>query len=150
MNIPDAKQVTVVDREKRAVIATWPMEKFQANFPMALDEPNHRLFIGCRKPARLVVLDTGTGKPVADLVISGDIDDLFYDAIRTQLYLSCGEGFIDVIRQSGPDKYELRERIPTRQGARTGFFSADLNQFCLAVPPRGDQSAELRIFKVQK
>ncbi|PYJ85590.1 MAG: hypothetical protein DME22_08575 [Verrucomicrobia bacterium] len=150
VNIPDAKQVAVVDREKPAVIATWPMEKFQANFPMALDEPNHRLFIGCRKPARLVVLDTDTGKPVADLAISGDIDDLFYDAIRTQLYLSCGEGFIDVIRQHSPDKYELRERIPTRPGARTGFFSADPNQFCLAVPQRGDQSAELWIFKVQK
>jgi len=106
VNVPDAKQVAVVDREKRAVIATWPMEKFQANFPMALDESNHRLFIGCRKPARLVVLDTDTGKPVTDLAISGDIDDLFYDLIRTQLYLSCGEGFIDVIRQRSPDKYD--------------------------------------------
>jgi len=90
VNVPDAKQVAVVDREKRGVIATWPMEKFQANFPMALDEPNHRLYIGCRKPARLVVLDTDTGKLVADLAISGDIDDLFYDAVHTQLYLSCG------------------------------------------------------------
>jgi len=62
------------------------MEKFQANFPMALDEPNHRLFIGCRKPARLIVLDTETGKSVTDLAASGDMDDLFYDAIRTQLY----------------------------------------------------------------
>ena len=149
VNVPDAKRVAVVNCEKRAVIATWPMEKFQANFPMALDEPNHRLFIGCRKPARLVVLDTDTGKPVTDLAISRDIDDLFYDLIRTQLYLSCGEGFIDVIRQRSPDKYELRERIPTRPGARTGFFSTDLNQFYLAVPQRGNQSAELRIFKAQ-
>jgi len=149
VNVPDAKQVAVVNCEKRAVIATWPMEKFQANFPMALDEPNHRLFIGCRKPARLVVLDTDTGKPVTDLAISGDIDDLFYDAVHTQLHLSCGEGFIDVIRQRSPDKYESRERIPTRPGARTGFFSADLNQFYLAVLQRGNQSAELRIFKAQ-
>ena len=64
VNVPDAKQVAVIDREKQKVIATWPMEKFQANFPMALDEANHRLFVGCRKPARLVVLDTTTGKPV--------------------------------------------------------------------------------------
>jgi len=149
VNIPDAIQVAVVDREKRAVIATWPMERFHANFPMALDEDNHRLFIVCRKPARIVVLDTNTGKPVTDLAISGDIDALFYDAIRTQLYLSCGEGFIEVIRQRSPDKYELRERIPTRPGARTGFFSADLNQFYLAMPQRGDQLAELRVFKVQ-
>jgi len=99
---------------------------------MALDESNHRLFIGCRKPARLVVLDTDTGKPVTDLAISGDIDDLFYDLIRTQLYLSCGEGFIDVIRQRSPDKYELRERIPTRQAHAQDSSRTDLNQFCLA------------------
>ena len=149
VNVPDAKQVAIVDREKRAVVATWPMEKFRANFPMALDEAHHRLFIGCRSPARLVVLDTDSGKPVADLAISGDIDDLSFDATRARLYLSCGEGFIDVIGQRSPDKYELRERIPTRTGARTGFFSSELDHFYLAVPQRGDQSAELRVFKTQ-
>jgi hypothetical protein len=149
VNVPDAKQVTVIDREKQSVVAAWPMGKFQANFPMALDELHHRLFIGCRKPARLVVLDTDTGKPVTDLAISGDIDDLFYDAARARLYLSCGEGFIDVISQRSPDKNDLRERIPTRAGARTGLFSPELNQFYLAVPQRADLAAELRIYKVQ-
>src|SRR2546421_6299749 len=75
INVPDAKQVAVVDREKHSLIATWSMEKFQANFPMALDEANHRLFIGCRKPPRLVVLDIADGKPVADTAISSDTDD---------------------------------------------------------------------------
>ncbi len=149
VNIPDAKQVAVVDKEKRTVIATWPMDSFHANFPMALDETHHRLFIGCRKPARLVVFDTESTKTVADLAISGDVDDIFYDAARSRLYLSCGEGFIDVISQQSPDQYELRERIPTRRGARTAFFSSDLNQFYLAVPQRDNQPAELRIFTVQ-
>jgi YVTN family beta-propeller protein len=106
VNLPDAKQVAVVDREKRSVLATWPMEKFQANFPMALDESNHRLFVGCRSPARLVIFDTEGGRPVADLAISGDTDDLFYDAKRKRLYISCGEGFIDIVEQSSPDKYQ--------------------------------------------
>jgi len=150
VNVPDAKQVAVIDRERRSVIETWPMEKFQANFPMALDETNHRLFIGCRKPARLVVLDTATGKPVADMVISGDIDDLFYDARLKRLYLSCGEGYIDVVAQRSADTYQLRERMPTRPGARTAFFSKDLNEFYLAVPQRGNQQAEIRVFKVKE
>jgi len=149
VNVPDAKQVAVIDRDKRSIVATWPMEKFQANFPMALDGTNRRLFIGCRKPARLVVLDTSTGKPVADMAISGDIDDLFYDVTRRRLYLSCGEGFIDVIDQRSADTYQLRERIPTRTGARTAFFSKDLNEFYLAVPQRGNQEAELRAFQTQ-
>src|SRR5262249_20724532 len=70
VNVPDAKQIAVIDPTKRSVLTSWPMQKFQANFPMSLDESNHRLFIGCRKPARLVVLNTDTGKSVTDLPIS--------------------------------------------------------------------------------
>lgn len=149
VNVPDARQVAVIDRDRRAVIATWPMEEFQANFPMALDEVNHRLFLGCRRPARLAVLDTTTGRPVADIAISGDTDDLFYDAARKRLYVSCGEGFIDVVEQRDADSYQLRERIPTRPGARTSFFSKDLDEFYLAVPQRGNQPAEVRVYRAQ-
>jgi DNA-binding beta-propeller fold protein YncE len=150
VNVTDAKQIAVIDREKQSVLATWPMDRFQAHFPMALDESNHRLFVGCRKPARLVVFDTTTGKLVSDLAISGDTDDLFYDAKLKRLYLSCGEGFVDVIEQRSTDTYQLRERIPTRAGARTAFFSAALDEFYLAVPQRGDQQAEVRIFAVNQ
>jgi DNA-binding beta-propeller fold protein YncE len=150
VNVPDAKQVAVIDRVKRAVTDTWPMEQFQANFPMALDEPNHRLFIGCRKPARLVVLDTATGKPVADLAISGDIDDLFYDAPRKRLYLSCGEGFLDTIQQSTPDTYTRISQQPTAPGARTCYFSAVTDRLYLAVPDRAPQKAEIRVVQPQK
>jgi hypothetical protein len=84
---------------------------------------------------------------VADLAISGDTDDLFYDAKLKRLYLSCGEGFVDVIDQRDANSYQLRERIPTRAGARTSFFSAGLNEFYLAVPQRGNQDAEIRVFR---
>jgi len=150
VNVPDAKLVAIIDREKKAVTATWPMTKFKANFPMALDEANHRLFVGCRQPPRLVVVDTAAGKTVADLTISGDTDDLFYDAARKRIYLSCGEGFVDAITQRDADTYQLRERIRTRPGARTSFFSPELNEFYLAVPERGNQPAEIRVYVIQK
>ena len=134
VNVPDKKQIAVVDREKGKVIATWPMERWQANFPMALDESSHRLFIGCRIPSRLVVFDTERGMPTADLEISGDTDDLFFDAKRQRLFVSCGEGFIDVIQKTAPDHYERTDKIATRSGARTSFFSPDLDRFYLAVP----------------
>lgn len=147
VNVPDAKQVAVIDRETCAVTATWPMEKFQANFPMALDEAKHRLFIGCRQPARLVVLDTATGKAVADLAISGDIDDLFFDAKRKQLYLSCGEGFVDTVEQTTADTYRRVSQLPTAPGARTAFFSPVTDHLYLAVPDRGPQKAEIRVYQ---
>jgi hypothetical protein len=133
VNVPDSRQIVVVDRDKRAVTAKWPMEEFRANFPMALDEADHRLFIGCRHPARMVVLDTGSGKRVVDAEIDGDTDDLFYDAGHRQVYVSCGAGTIDVIAELGPDKLELRERIPTVGGARTSYFVADRGELFVAV-----------------
>jgi len=147
VNVPDAKHIAVVDRHKRTVIATWPMEQFHANFPMALDGANHRLFVGCRMPARLVVFDTTIGTVVTDLAISGDTDDMFYDAKLKRLYISCGEGFVDVIDQRDANSYQLRERIPTRAGARTSFFSAEMNELFLAVPQHGNQDAEIRVFQ---
>jgi DNA-binding beta-propeller fold protein YncE len=149
VNVPDARQIAVIDRQKQSIIATWPMREFQANFPMALDEANHRLFVGCRKPARLVVLDTRTGKPVTDIAISGDTDDLFYDAARKRLYLSCGEGFLDVIAQRDADHYERIEQVATASGARTSFYSPALDRLWLAVPQRGRQSAEIRTYQPQ-
>jgi DNA-binding beta-propeller fold protein YncE len=147
VNLPDAKQIAVIDRERQTVVAKWPMERFEANFPMALDAANRRLFVGCRKPARLVVLDTESGKSVADVAISGDTDDLFYDAKRKRLYVSCGEGFINVIEQASPDSYRTRSRVATAAGARTSFFTAALDRLYLAVPERGSQRAELRVYE---
>ncbi len=147
VNVPGARQVAVIDRQTRRVEEAWLLPAAQANFPMALDETNHRLFIGCRNPARLLVLDSTTGKAVTDLEISGDTDDLFYDATRKRIYVSCGEGFIDVIEQREADSYTLSEKIPTLPGARTSFFSSDLNQFYLAMPRRGERAAEIRVFQ---
>ncbi len=147
INVPDARQIAVVDREKRSVAATWPMEKFGANFPMALDDGTGRLFVGCRKPPRLVVLDSSDGKLVADLAISGDTDDLFYDAKRKRLYISCGEGLVDVVEQTSTDHYQTLEHVTTAGGARTSFYSPELDRYYVAVPERGNQQAQIRVFQ---
>jgi DNA-binding beta-propeller fold protein YncE len=148
-NVPGAQHIAVIDRPLRAVVETWPLKDARANFPMALDEGNHRLFVGCRNPARLIVLDAKDGKPVADLPISGDTDDLFYDGARRRIYVSCGEGFVDVIAQRDIDDYKPFEKIPTAPGARTCLFSLDLNRLYLAVPRRGDRLAEIRAYQAQ-
>ena len=148
-NVPDAQHVAVIDRQLRTVLETWPLKGFRANFPLALDEGDHRVFVGCRNPARLVVLDAKDGKSVADLPLSGDTDDLFYDGARRRIYAACGEGFIDVIEQRDVDDYKLLEKISTAPGARTCLFSPDLNQLYLAVPRLGERPAEIRVYQVQ-
>jgi len=147
VNVPDVSQIAVVDREKRSVAATWPMGKFGANFPMALDDGTGRLFVGCRKPPRLVVLDSSDGKLVADLAISGDTDDLFYDAKRKRLYISCGEGLVDVVEQTSTEHYQTLEHLTTAGGARTSFYSPELDRYYVAVPERGNRQAQILIFQ---
>jgi hypothetical protein len=149
VNVPAAKQIIVIDRVTRSKSDSWPMETFQAGFPMALDEPNHRLFVGCRQPPRLIILDTSNGKLVAHLAVSRDSDDLFFDATRKRLYLSCGEGFIDIIEQTTPDVYKNISEVPTASGARTSFFSASLDRLYVAVPAQEMQPAEIRVFQPQ-
>ena len=78
-NIPALKQIAVMDREARALLEPWSLTGAQGNYPIDLDEDRHRLFVGCRQPARMIVIDTASGKPVASIDISGDTDDLFYD-----------------------------------------------------------------------
>ena len=149
INIPNAREIAVVDRVKRAVVGRWPMDGDRANFPMALDEPGKRLFIVCRHPAAMMVLDTSSGRLVSTLPCVGDADDVWYDAVLKQIYISGGEGFLSVIAQQNANHYEALAKIPTAPGARTSFFAPQLHRLYLAVPRRGNQSAQLRVYEVQ-
>ena len=149
VNLPNANHtIAVVDRAKRSVIATWGLEA-QANFPMTLDEAEHRLFVVTRRPARLVALDTESGKPVASYPTVGDADDAFYDSAHKRIYITGGEGFIDIFEQRGPDQYQSLGRIRTASGARTSLFVPEFNRLYLAVPHRGKQNAEIRVYEPQ-
>lgn len=143
VNVPNARQIAVIDRKGLVVLDHWPMEEFQSNFPMALDETNHRLLVGCRKPARLVVLDSQSGKVMASEPCTGDTDDVFYDNRLHRVYVSGGEGSISVFQQTDGDHYQLLATIPTASGARTSLFVAEKARLYVAVPHRGQQQAEI-------
>jgi DNA-binding beta-propeller fold protein YncE len=146
-NLPTLKQIVVLDRESQTILHTWTLAETSANYPMALDEARHRLFVGCRKPPQLAVFDTESGKQVASLPISGDTDGLFYDTARKRLYLSGGEGFLDVITQSDADTYTRLDQVQTAPGARNSLFSPALDLLFVAIPQRDNPVSEIRIFQ---
>ncbi len=148
INVPDAQEIEVADRTLSKVIAKWPMTDFRENFPMALDGGNRRLFVGCRRPPRLVVLDSESGRRVTDLSLSGDCDDLFFDSARGRIYAACGEGFIDVFDQRDIDHYVRIDHVPTVRGARTALYSPVVDQLFLAVPREGTNEAQIRVFRL--
>jgi len=149
VNVPNSRQVAVIDRDEGKVVATWKTDLAFGNFPMAFDEANHRLFIGCRMPSKLVVLDADSGDIVAKIDISGDPDDVFYDSKRHRIYAICGAGKIDIIEQADPSNYKAVTKIDTADGARTGLFVPERETLFVAIPHRGSQHAEIRAYRVE-
>ena len=149
VNVPDARQVAVIDRDKGEVIATWKTDLAFGNFSMALDETNHRLFVGCRLPPKLVVLNTDSGDVVAKTDISSDPDEVFYDSKRHLIYVICGAGKIDIIEQTDANTYRASAKTQTANGARTGLFVPELDTLFVAVPYRGAQQPEIRAYQVE-
>jgi DNA-binding beta-propeller fold protein YncE len=148
VNVPTARQVAVVDRVKRAVVATWAVPA-RANFPMALDESGRRVFVGAREPAVLLVYDMDSGKVVARQPIGADTDDLYFDPARKRLYIICGGGRIDVLRQESPDRYSLEASVPTALRARTGLFVPEEARLYVAAPKIGADPARVLIYRVR-
>ncbi len=149
VNVPAAGQIAVVDRSAMKVIATWPVVGARSNFPMALDEANHRMFVGCRQPAKVLVYDTTTGKESGSFDIVGDTDDLFYDAPRKRLYVSGGDGYVDVLQEQDANRFVRLAHMATAPGARTSLFVPEQSRLYLAVPHRGNQKAEIRIYQAR-
>jgi len=149
VNVPNSRHVAIIDREKGEVVATWKTDLAFGNFPMALDEANHRLFVGCRLPSKLVVLNTESSNIVAKIDISGDPDEVFYDSKRHCIYAICGAGKIDIIEQTDPDTYRISTKVDTAAGARTGLFVSKHDALFVAVPHRGSQKAEVRAYRVE-
>jgi DNA-binding beta-propeller fold protein YncE len=150
VNVPKAKHVAVIDRQTMKLVTAWAVTGAEANYPMALDEEGHRLFVGCRRPAKVLVFDTRSGRQIGTFDISGDTDDLFYDAARKRLYISCGDGFLDVFQQQDLGRFTPIAKVATAAGARTSLFVPEQHRLYLAVPHRGDQKAEIRVYELQK
>lgn len=149
VNVPAESAVVVINRESRSVIAKWPINVSMHIYPMGFDEANHRLFVGTREPNKLVVLDTTTGKIVAIIDISQDPDDISYDARTKLLFISCGEGFLNIVRQESVDNYRLIARIPSDDGGRTSIFVPEYNRIYVGIPSADHNPAEIRVYAVK-
>jgi DNA-binding beta-propeller fold protein YncE len=146
VNIPGKNIIQVVDRQLNKVTASWPLEGSTENVPMAIDKLHHRLFVGC-EPGKLIIYSTLTGKLVAGLSIHKNADGIYYEAKTGRIYVSCGEGFIEVIDQKTPDNYLRLETLATVMGAGTSLYCPQLNLYILATPQSGMQKAAIRLYK---
>jgi len=144
VNLPDDRAIVVLDRLTGQQRTRWPMP-YGGNFAMALDNETQRVLTVLRQPAKLVAFSKGNGSVADQVATCGDVDDLFLDAKRRRIYISCGEGFIDV-RDAGKAAYPQLERIATVAGARTSLFVPELDRLFLAVRAQGSAPAAIWVF----
>jgi DNA-binding beta-propeller fold protein YncE len=146
--VPEKAQVVVLDRKTKSQLAKWTIPGIQKSVALALDEKNHRLFLGVRTPASIVVLDSASGAVVASVPTVATLDGLSFDSSTRRIYTSGGEGFVDVTQQIDADHYERIARVPTGPVARTSVFVPEWRRFYVAVPRDEERGAELRVFAV--
>lgn len=132
VNLPNAHAVAVVDGKSGKQLDNWPMNK-GGNYAMAIDRDRNQLVVAFRNPPELGVFALADGKSVGAVHTCGDIDDLFVDAKRKRIYVSCGQGYIDVLEVNNNAAYQRISRIPTVSGARTSLFIPDMDRLILAV-----------------
>jgi DNA-binding beta-propeller fold protein YncE len=145
VNVPKAGEIAVIDRFAGKQTASWAIED-GSFFPMALDEASGRVMVAFRNPARLGVFSLRDGSTVATVDACGDADDLFLDAKRRRVYLSCGDGYLDVFEPQG-DTYRRAARIATISGARTALFVPEADRLFVAARANPGEPAALWVFR---
>jgi YVTN family beta-propeller protein len=146
VNVPDDHGIAVVDRSSQKQVGKWPTPDRGANFPMALNPVRHEVLVIFRAPAELGVFFATSGKLVASTETCGDSDDLFVDAKRGRVYVSCGAGFLDIFEPKG-EAYRRVARIPTISGARTSLFVPELDRLLVAARATIREPAAIWIFR---
>ena len=152
VNMTGINKIGIIDRVKRLLSETWEIYAAKENVPMRYDETDRRLFVATRKPSKLVVVDSDTGKEIRRLDVTDYVDDLAYDRTLRRIYVSGGggNGAVDIVEQRGPDGYNVVASVPTKPGAKTALFVPELHKYYVGVPSRDGQQAEIMVFDVAR
>jgi len=151
VNLPDQESIGVIDR-KSGEVTKWRIEGIGTNHALAFDEASHRLFSAALQPGRLWVIDSDSGRVVTTLRIVLGVDDIWFDASRKRILASGHTGFVTVIQQKNPDRYELVADVPTGVGGGTSFYfkSRTSEGLYVAMPNTSQAGSELLFLAVQE
>jgi DNA-binding beta-propeller fold protein YncE len=146
VNLPNKRRIALIDASTGKQRASWSV-RYGGNFPMALDHERQRVLVVFRSPPKFIAFNWQTGDVLSEIDTCGDADDVFLDTNRKQVYITCGAGFIDVLRAED-SKYSHLARVPTVAGARTGLFVPDMGRLFLGVRAQQKEPASIWIYRV--
>ena len=147
VNVPDAREIAVVDRSRQKQAGSWSTPPdLRANFPLALDESRQQALVMFRHPAKLAAFSMRDGSCLRAIDACGDADDLFIDERRSRVYVSCGEGFVEVFGMQ-VNGYVRIGRLATSAGSRTARWVPESDRLLLAVRATATEPAALWVFR---
>jgi DNA-binding beta-propeller fold protein YncE len=145
VNVPDAREIVMADLTAGST-RSLPTQGAGSNFPMAIDGEAHQVLVVFRSPPTLIALSSQDGRIAAKAETCGDADDVFVDRKRRRVYVSCGEGAVDVL-EAGEAGYRRLARVPTVSGARTSLFVPELDRLFVAVRAGSNEPAAIWVFR---
>ena len=113
---------------------------------MAIDGEGHRVVAVFRSPPTIMALASQDGHVAAKIETCGDADDVFVDSKRSRVYVSCGEGVVDVLEPNEVG-YRRVAQVPTVSGARTSLFVPELDRLFVAVRATSHEPAAIWVFR---
>ena len=128
VNLENKDLVAVVDVKQHKVVADWPVAPGGHPVGMAIDAAGHHLFVGCRNPQKMIVMNTNDGKVEAALPIGAGVDATDFD--DGQAFASCGDGTLTVVGQKG-GQWSVEQTLKTTPGARTSGVDLSNNKIYL-------------------
>lgn len=144
INLTQTNKIAVVDRKAMKVLATWPVPAARQNAMVAFEPAQHRLYVVCRDPGMVVVMNSDTGAVVGTQPAPLRSDEVQYDAQNHRLFVPGGEGYMGVYDTSDADHLKLIEKVTTAPGAKTGLLVPPLHRLFLAVSP-GETKATAKV-----
>ncbi len=148
-NIRDKHQIGVFDRKKLTLLQSWTLDGVQLNTSMAFDEANHRILIVGRKPGKVAIIDSNSGKLLATFPCVDGGDDMALDLVGNRLYVTGAEGFVTIFSRVSPDHYEMIGRLPTGFRGKNSILVPELKQFYVAHSKHENKPAELQVYRVE-
>jgi DNA-binding beta-propeller fold protein YncE len=144
INLTQTNKLAVVERKSMKVIATWPVPPAQQNAMVAFDPAQHRLYVVCRSPGMVVVMNSDTGAVVGTQPAPLRADEVQYDESSHRLYVPGGEGYMGIYDTSDPNHLRIVEKVTTAPGAKTALLIPAMHRLFLAVSP-GESKAMAKV-----
>ncbi len=138
IDIEDKGSVAVVDAKTMKMTTTYSLNgKGGGNAGLALDAKNHVLFVACREPNVMVMLDSNNGKYLADLPIGNGCDGATFNPKTEECFSSQGDGTLTVIKEKSPTSFAVEQTVKTMVGSKTCTLDAKTGRVLLIAAEYG-------------